>query len=246
MEYRQGSSISLSLLILSLLVIVLATIGSAKASKADVVVDSYIPFEFKAMSDVEARDFKTAMMTLPRTDHVVTYYQNPDTRSQTLAFFEMITGDYGIATAILKESISQGVQPTLAFALAYQESDFNPRAFNRNADSVDRGVFQLNSKSFPKLSVEDFYDIHTNIRLGVAHLAFCLQQGGNDVAALAVYNAGLTRVSKGGTPKMTLDYIYKITGNRDRLDALFEAQVVARHTETITLAAAVSYAQSFD
>lgn len=231
---------------LSILVIILATIGSAKASSAVIAVNSYVPFEFKAMSGVEARDFKSAMKALPRADHVVAYYQNPDTRSMTLAFFESITGDYGIATAILNESITQGVMPTLAFALAYEESDFNPKAFNRNSDSIDRGVFQLNSKSFPSLSIEDFYDIHTNIRLGVAHLAFCLQQGGNDVAALAVYNAGLTRVSKGGTPKRTLDYIYKITGNRDRLDALFEAQVVARHTEIMTLASSRQYSSNAD
>ena len=52
------------------------------------------------------------------------------------------------------------------------------------------------------------------------------------------YNAGLGRVSKGGTPRRTLDYINKITGNRDRLEALFEAQVVAKHTAAAAMATA--------
>ncbi len=199
--------------------------------------DVYVPFEFRTMSGLDERDFKTAMEESVRSDHISAYYQDPDTKALTRAFFESLTGDLQIAEAILEQSIKRDISPALAFALAYEESGFNPRAFNRNASSVDRGVFQLNSSSFPSLAVEEFYDIETNIRLGLAHLEFCLDSGGNDVAALAVYNAGLGRVSKGGTPKRTLDYIYKITGSRDRLEALFEAQVVARHSGSAPLAA---------
>jgi soluble lytic murein transglycosylase-like protein len=220
------------------LVLILTTIGSAAPESGIRIVNAYVPYQFKTMSDLNESDFKTAMRNGPRSDHVVAYYQNPDTRIMTLAFFEKLTGDYDIAAAILDESIDKGVSPALAFALAYEESGYDPKAFNRNPASVDRGIFQLNSSSFPSLSIAEFYDVRKNVRLGVSHLAFCLKQGGNDVAALAVYNAGLGRVSKGGTPRRTLDYIYRITGNRDRLEALFEAQVVARHSDSTTLAAA--------
>ncbi|MBU0928189.1 MAG: lytic transglycosylase domain-containing protein [Spirochaetes bacterium] len=238
MEYRQGPSISISFLILSILVLVLSTFGSSPDSPEVIVMNSYVPFEFRAMSGLEASDFKTAFEDSARSDHIVAFFQNPDTRPLTLAFFEKLTGDYGIASAILEACAERDVPPALAFALAYEESGFDPKAFNRNPSSIDRGVFQLNSSSFPDLSITDFYDVGTNVRLGVAHLAFCLKQGGNDVAALAVYNAGLGRVSKGGTPRRTLDYIYKITGNRERLEALFEAQVVARHSDSASLAQA--------
>ncbi len=214
----------------------LSAIGAESASGGNSNA-AYVPFEFKTMSGLDSSDFRSALSDSPRSDHISSFYQNPDTRPLTLAFFETLTGDLKIAEAILEQSIKRDVPPALSFALAYEESGFNPRAFNRNASSVDRGVFQLNSLSFPTLGVEEFYDIETNVRLGLAHLAFCLQSGGNDVAALAVYNAGLGRVSKGGTPRRTLDYIYKITGNRDRLEALFEAQVVARHSESTSLAA---------
>jgi hypothetical protein len=238
MESTKSPSVSISLLILSALVLALSVAAAEPAAPDIVSTPSYIPFEFKALSGLDAGDFKTALEGFPRSDHVAAYYQDPDTRPLTLAFFEKLTGDYSIAAAILEETLKRDVSPALAFALAYEESGFEPRAFNRNADSVDRGVFQLNSKSFPSLTIEQFYDIPTNVRLGVAHLSFCLEKGGNDVAALAVYNAGLGRVSKGGTPRRTLDYINKITSNRDRLEALFEAQVVARHSNSTALATA--------
>lgn len=229
--------LSLSLALVSLPVLLLGTVGLVFGFLRKPANAAYIPFEFKTMSGFAEADFKTAMKEGVRSDHISAFYQDPDTKALTRAFFESLTGDLQIAEAILEQSIQRDVSPALAFALAYEESGFNPRAFNKNASSVDRGVFQLNSLSFPTLATEEFYDIETNVRLGLAHLEFCLESGGNDVAALAVYNAGLGRVSKGGTPKRTLDYIYKITGSRDRLEALFEAQVVAKHSKSSSLAA---------
>ncbi|HRZ90548.1 MAG TPA: transglycosylase SLT domain-containing protein, partial [Spirochaetia bacterium] len=130
--------------------------------------------------------------------------------------------------AILDNAVEYSVPVSLAFALAFEESQFHPRAINRNAESVDRGLFQLNSKSFPNMTIEQFYDPVLNAKKGIAHLAYCLDEGGNEVAALAIYNAGYGRVSKGGTPRKTLDYISRITKYASNLEALFEAQVLAR------------------
>ncbi len=234
------------MLLVSVAILLLTTTSLAFAFLRKPDVPAYVPYEFKTMSDLAERDFKTAMEEGVRSDHISAYYQDPETQAITRAFFESLTGDIRIAEAILEQSIKRNVSPALAFALAYEESAFNPRAFNRNASSVDRGVFQLNSLSFPSLGIEEFYDIETNVRLGLAHLEFCLESGGNDVAALAVYNAGLGRVNKGGTPKRTLNYIYKITGSRDRLEALFEAQVVARHSDSSSLAALPDSASPLD
>ncbi len=243
MEYESSPGISVSLLMLSVLVLTLSIYASYKTSCAADGM-AYIPVDFRAMSDLETGDYKDAMKNMPRSDHLASYYRNPDTRALTLAFFEELTGNYEVSKAILEESIANEVSPALSFALALEESGYDPRAYNKNADSVDRGIFQLNSKSFPKLGVDDFYDIATNVRYGVTHLAFCLESGGNEVAALAVYNAGLGRVSKGGTPRRTLDYIYKILGYRDRLEALFEAQVVARNSEPFSLASVTGLAET--
>ncbi len=131
-------------------------------------------------------------------------------RNEQLAYYTTVTGDAVIATLIYDEALKYNIEPALAFSVAFNESSFNPRAVNRNRDSIDRGVFQLNSKSFPHLTEEEFFSPEINSPLGIAYLRYCLDIGGNEVAALAMYNAGPNRVKDSRTPKMTLDYISKI------------------------------------
>ena len=245
MESRTGPSVSVSFFLFSVLVLTLSVYGSYPLQSPD-ALDAYVSADFRTLSSLGSGDFRSAMESMEAADHVASFYRNPDTRAAVVVFFEGLTGDYEIARAILDESATRGVSPALAFALAYEESSFEPRALNRNPGSIDRGLFQLNSLSFPSLSVDEFYDIGTNVRNGIGHLQFCLKNGGNEVAALAMYNAGLGRVSKGGTPRRTLDYIYRITGYRDRPEALFEAQVVARHSKSSSVAAAPATTDPLD
>jgi soluble lytic murein transglycosylase-like protein len=128
---------------------------------------------------------------------------------------------------ILDNSRKFGVRPSLAFALALEESEFRVDAINKNGDSVDRGLFQLNSKSYPGLSIQDFYDPDTNARYGISHLKGCLKEAGNEVAALAMYNAGNGRVARNATPKTTLNYVSRILAYEDNISSLFAAKVMA-------------------
>ncbi|WP_455382511.1 transglycosylase SLT domain-containing protein, partial [Salinispira pacifica] len=98
----------------------------------------------------------------------------------------------------------------LAFSLAYVESKFEPVAVNVNNGSVDRGIFQLNNLSFPALSAGDFFHPETNIAYGIEHLRWCLDLSSSEQTAVAIYNAGLSRVSQGIIPASTREYIYKI------------------------------------
>ncbi len=198
----------------------------------------YIPLSFQQLSSLSAEEFPGALKALRSVDHISSFYADDQTRAATLDFFGALTGSREISEIILAEAQNKNVTPGLAFALAHEESKYNPKAINRNKDSIDRGIFQLNSKSFPKLKTEEFYNPETNIRLGLSHLSFCLEQGKNDISALAMYNAGLTRVRKGGTPEATLGYIFRITNYRTNLEALFEAQVVAQFTSDTRLASA--------
>lgn len=231
-EHKPG--ISFSFFVLAILVSIIASISPNSHELS--MHEPYVPLEFKALSNLDFVSFKSALDAVPRVDSIMDFYSNPATKPLVLAFFEKLSGSSLIAERILEECLEYKVAPALAFALAYEESSFDPKAYNRNSDSVDRGIFQLNSLSFPKLEVNDFYDIPTNVRLGIAHLALCLKQGGNDVAALAIYNAGFGKVSKGGTPRRTLDYIDSIAAKRKRLEALFEAQVVAPYSKTANIA----------
>ncbi len=189
--------------------------------------EAWVPAIYERYADLPARGMAERLGKRDAVDRIAEFHADETTRALVTGFFAELTGSPQIAGLILEEAAKRDVPPALAFAVAWEESRFNPRALNRNADSVDRGLFQLNSKSFPKLATADFYDIPTNIRLGVAHLDFCLDQGKNEVAALAIYNAGLTRVGKGGTPRSTLDYAARIVRWRDDLEDLFEVRVIA-------------------
>ncbi len=206
------------------LTVVVSSCMSAAASEPE----AYVPEDFRKFSSYDETQYVHAFRSHAPGDVVSEHYANPLFREAVLEFFGSITKSRDIAAAILDNAEEYSVPAALAFALAYEESQFQPRAINRNADSVDRGLFQLNSKSFPNMTIEQFYDPALNARKGIAHLAYCLDEGGNEVAALAIYNAGFGRVSKGGTPRKTLDYISRITKYASNLETLFEARVLAR------------------
>jgi soluble lytic murein transglycosylase-like protein len=145
-----------------------------------------------------------------------------------------VAGDPELSRIILLYASAYDIPLPLAFALAWGESQFNPQAFNRNPTSVDRGLFQLNSLAFPRLPVEEFYDPRTNARLGMKHLRFCLDSGGNELVGLAMYNAGNIKVRRGGTPYNTLTHIARILDYRKTLEEEF-LRAVLKHPGVVSL-----------
>jgi hypothetical protein len=161
-------------------------------------------------------------------DPIAIYFQHPDTKSSVIDFFTSMTKSRVIAVAILENSVKQEVSASLAFAIAFGESRFNPKAFNQNPGSVDRGLFQLNSLTFPHLSDEEAYNPSLNAKEAIAYFRQVLDISGNEVSALAMYNAGRTRVTKQGAPAVTLDYVAKILNYKKNIESLFTAKVVAK------------------
>ena len=151
-------------------------------------------------------------------DIALRLYRSAETRDAVVAFYSELTGDRDITEIILKHADQNNISPSLAFALSWEESRFKPTAVNRNAASVDRGLFQLNSKAFPDLSEEEMFNPDVNAKNGLSHLRYCIDQSGNEVAALAMYNAGTTAVRNGRTPKRTLDYVSRILSYRENVD----------------------------
>jgi hypothetical protein len=151
-------------------------------------------------------------------------WQDLNRRDMVLAFFAEITQSEYLASCVLVNAEVFDIPPSLAFALCWEESRFNARAVNKfNRDeSIDRGLFQLNNKSFPNLQEEQFYDVWLNAYYGMAHLRLCLDKGGSTVAGLAMYNAGTVRVTTGGgAPKQTLDYVSRIFTTIEKIDRLY-------------------------
>jgi len=156
-------------------------------------------------------------------DLILAVFNDPACSEMVISFFEEITGSRELASVILKHSAEFNITPSLAFSLCREESRYDPKAVNRTNKnhSVDRGLFQLNSASFPKLKEEDFFNPAVNAYYGLAHLKFCLDTAGTEVAGLAMYNAGTNRVKAGSTPKTTLDYISRIMKYQRHLDEIF-------------------------
>jgi hypothetical protein len=92
----------------------------------------------------------------------------------------------------------------------------------KNKDgSIDRGLFQLNNRSFPHLEIQAYFSPDVNSWHGMSHLRFCIDTGRTEIAALAMYNAGAGRVSSSGAPKSTLDYISRILDNKSKIENSF-------------------------
>jgi len=189
---------------------------------------SNIDTEILRVASLDPDEVPAYLHNLDKTDAIADYATTAAGRNRVLEFFAGITGSETIAKAIIDNSVKYRVSPSLALALAYEESKFDTRAINKNGSSVDRGLFQLNSLAFPKVKPDAAYDPDTNARYGLSHLAWFLESGGNEVAALAMYNAGQNRVDNGGTPRRTLDYIFRILTYRDNIQSLFAARVAVK------------------
>ena len=144
--------------------------------------------------------------------------RNPVTRSSVLSYFEERIGNPEVAKALLDAADHYDVDPALVVAVSWQESRFvsTVQGVNYNR-TLDRGLMQLNSATFSFLSEEEFFDPHLNARYGVSYLRESLDRSGNEVAALAMYNAGPGRVKTLGAPRTTLDYINNVLSYRDAL-----------------------------
>lgn len=160
-------------------------------------------------------------------------YRQPSSRGAVEWFYLHVTGSRETALPILEEADKNDIPLSLAFALAYTESRYRTNAVNKNRNaSIDRGLFQLNNRSFPQLSEDEFFDPKISAQYGMSHLKFCINYAGNEVSGLAMYNAGTTKVKQNLTPQSTLNYVGKIMAYRERLDKLFAEEVLPYYDTT--------------
>jgi hypothetical protein len=154
-------------------------------------------------------------------------YRDQDNRNWVVSFFASLCGSPDISAIILANANAFDIAPSLAFALCWEESRYNPQAVNRKNrnESIDRGLFQLNDRSFPKIEEADFFNPSVNAWYGMAHLRICLDSGGSEITALAMYNAGTGRVRSLGAPKNTLDYIHRILEYQRKIESAFRTEV---------------------
>ncbi|MBO4319858.1 MAG: transglycosylase SLT domain-containing protein [Treponema sp.] len=180
-------------------------------------------------SEPEVFDMEQSVEDLKQQDDEALYLlRQPRTRASVEWFYIGVTGNREVSLAILEAAEENNIPLSLAFSLAYAESRYKPTAKNVNKNgSVDRGLFQLNSGTFPNLTESQFYDPKVSAHKGLEHLRYCLDTAGNEIAAMAMYNAGTNKVHDNRTPKVTLDYISQIESYRSALDQSFETEVLS-------------------
>ena len=170
----------------------------------------------------------TVSLLQKKDDEGLALYRQTQSKAAVEWFYTHITNSRGIAQAVLENADKNNIPLSLAFALAHTESNFKVTATHSNTNnSIDRGLFQLNNQSFPNLAESDFYNPDVSAKYGLSHLRFCLDSAGNEIAALAMYNAGTNKVRNNSTPQMTLNYISKIENYRSWLEDNFSTEVLA-------------------
>jgi len=188
--------------------------------------------EPKVFARIEAQEFDDSKLfsdiTEDNSDIILEHFRNPEYSEWVINFFSGICLNADIAQAILNSSDNFNISPALTFALCWEESRFNPNAINRQNrnGSIDRGLFQLNDRSFPNLEIITFYNINHNAHHGIGYLRHCLDSSDSIISALAMYNAGAGRIKSTGAPEVTLNYISRILDNRDKIESRFNSRLI--------------------
>jgi len=118
---------------------------------------------------------------------VVNFYSTP--------VKSIITKEY-VKEVARKKSQKYGVPLNLVLAIIEKESNFNPKAYNKNKDGTeDIGVMQINFHHNKRLmreygikSPEELYDVELNIELGVRILKENFKRYGSWELAVKAYN----------------------------------------------------------
>lgn len=240
-----SGTVAFSLFFLALCVCTIIFIPSEKKMPETIVIaeqpaedDGQAAVSYESLFDEEFPEL--IIGTGKKEDAGLVLYRQPQSRAAVEWYYSRVVNSREVAQAILQSAEEYSIPLSLAFALAHTESNFKVTAMHKNTNgTIDRGLFQLNSESFPKLEESDFYDPRTSARYGLAHLKFCMNTAGNEIAALAMYNAGATKVRKNNTPQITLNYISKIQNYKKDLEENFATEVLALYnpdTQTKLLA----------
>jgi soluble lytic murein transglycosylase len=114
---------------------------------------------------------------------------------------------------IRQQAMEKGVDASLIAAVIYAESRFSDQTSSAGA----RGLMQVTPQTAREIArkshgsafkVDDLSDPEISIRYGTYQLRYLLDRyGGNEVAALAAYNAGPGNADKWGGADMQLDDI---------------------------------------
>jgi len=134
-------------LFIFLLIGLLVSNESCKSAEADglpsITEDAAISSEEAGNTEEAAPGSAGVVLDLNEgPDVILASYRDPVFQNGVIRFFQDLTGSRDVASVVLSNAALFNVSPSLAFALCWEESRYNPRALNRNLNNtVDRGFF---------------------------------------------------------------------------------------------------------
>ncbi len=196
-----------------------------------------------AINDSVSEEFDPYQTDQDVYNSEVEYMKALEQDAERRFYTNLVRGNERVVEAVY--TYATDLNKDLVFALLLGESDGKPDAFNKNIDpetglvvSIDRGLFQLNSLSYPNLTAEEAYQIETNAKYGIAHIRDALHhRKGNVRKALWDYNAGENRCSSNAAPAKTLRYANEVIANTKAIKQEREAYI----KDSLTKYLAVSY-----
>ena len=164
------------------------------------------------------RTIKEISYCNPITDFAVNDFisHSKENRLLALTFYQKEAGSYIVAEAIIDNAIKHEVPVNLAFALAFTESSYNPNSINGNTDRTqDKGLFQLNTRTFSSLTNEQFFDPNFNADKGLEYLR-------NRFNTVEYWEEAVSRYNAHNSPNNnTVRYIGRINYHIDRINKEF-------------------------
>jgi soluble lytic murein transglycosylase-like protein len=168
-------------------------------------------------------------------DALLALYRDDHLRPLVVDYYAHLTGNRPVTAAILETCDQLEISPSLGFALAWNESRFDPRAVRYNETTMDRGLFQLNSRTFARLDRKTLFDPKANALHGLTYYKKALDRLGSEEKALGYYNAGIGLLSDRALPRSTQAYVKKILADRDRMDKDAIAWIYFSHDTRLAL-----------
>jgi hypothetical protein len=168
-------------------------------------------------------------------DALLTLYRSDRLRPLVTDYYSHLTQDRSVAVAILETCDSLDIDPSLAFAIAWNESHFDPRAVSYNASTIDRGLFQLNSATFSELDRKTVFDPKANAVHGLTFYKMAFDKLGTEEKALGYYNSGIGLISSRPYPRTTQAYIKKVMADRVQMDRDAIAWIYFSHDTSLAL-----------
>lgn len=105
------------------------------------------------------------------------------------------------AGIMLQAAQDNGINPALLAALFYQEGKFNPKAFNPQNGSEDRGMAQISKKWHPEVTDAQAYDPNFAIPFAAKKLSSDIKSFDDISRGIAAYNVGRGGASVNGPEK---------------------------------------------